>query len=326
MSISVLIATYNRANLLDLCLAQMARQAFEADDEVLVVDNGSTDGTAAVVQAAARRFPAPLRCLREPTPGKSRALAAGVAVSRGEILALTDDDVIVGDDWLAVVRTLWREADPGLVGGRVWPRWERPAPRWLRTRSATGYGRLAAPLALVDYGPVRAPLGGRTALGANMAVARRALDAAGGFPLDLGKLRGTLLSGEDHRLCQGVQAAGFTAIYDPRLVVRHYVPADRLRLAYHVRWFFWSGITNAALHLADGGAAGPPPVRARHWAGRISKSTARAAVAAASARPDVCVEAITEIAFSLGYLACSRGWVRPRPVPAIGEGRRREAA
>jgi GT2 family glycosyltransferase len=308
MSISVLLATFNRASLLEQCLAQLGRQTFETGDEIVVADNGSTDTTAAIVEAAARRLRAPVRYVRETAPGKSHALATAVAISHGEILALTDDDVIVADDWLATIRALWQEADLGLAGGRVTPRWERPAPRWLRLQAAGGYGRLAAPLALLDYGPGRTPLGARTALGANMAVARRALEAAGGFPLDLGKLRGTLLSGEDHQVCERVQAAGFTAVYDPRLVVQHHVPADRLRLGYHLRWFFWSGITNAALDHA--GAAAGASARTRHWAARISRHAARAMRAALAAAPDRAVEAMTEIAFALGYLAFTRGWMR----------------
>ncbi len=321
MSISVLIATYNRATMLSRCLTQLARQAYETGDEVIVVDNGSTDGTATMVRLAARRFPLPLRYVLVTTPGKSHALTAGVAVSRGGVLALTDDDVIVGDEWVTAVRALWREADIGLAGGRVLPSWERAAPRWLRVQSKVGFGELAAPLALLDYGPARMPLGTRAVLGANMAVDRRALDQVGGFALDLGKLRGTLLSGEDHQLCERVQAAGYGAVYDPRLVVHHHVPADRLRLGYHLRWFFWSGITNAALDTErfEEGRAGRP-VGARHWVNRIARGGGRAFRAAVLARPATCAEAMMDVAFSLGYLACSRGLLR-RGV-AVKQGRR----
>lgn len=324
MSISVLIATYNRAALLEKCLAQLARQAYEPGDEVVVIDNGSTDDTASVVQAAATGFPVPLSYEMEATPGKTYALALGVARSRGEVLALTDDDVIVDRDWIATIRRMWREEEFGVVGGRVEPLWERPAPSWLRAESGRGYGRLAAPLALLDYGPDRVPLGTRTVLGANMAVSRRALLACGGIPLELGKLRGTLLSGEDRSICERVQAAGFRTVYDPRMAVRHCVPAERLRLRYHVRWFFWSGVTNAALASQPTGAS--VRVRSRHWLGRIAKGTARAAASGISMRGRSSVDALVDVAFSLGYLAFSRGWLRPRPVEAHASGGRLEAA
>jgi len=74
MSITVLIATYNRAALLERCLAQLARQGFETGDEAVIVDNGSTDATKDVVERAGAGFPVPLRYLVETAPGKSRAL------------------------------------------------------------------------------------------------------------------------------------------------------------------------------------------------------------------------------------------------------------
>ncbi len=326
MAISVLVATYNRSALLRECLGQLARQAFEPGDEVIVVDNGSTDDTRSVVTSAATRFPVRLECLTHLTPGKSRALMAGIAASRGDILALTDDDVLVGNGWLEIIRSLFRDADLGLVGGRVLPRWSRPAPRWLRVETPNGYSRLAAPLALLDYGPARSPLGERTALGANMAVLRRALDAAGGIPLELGKLRVTLLSGEDHQLCERIQARGFPAVYEPRLAVRHYVPPERLRLAYHVRWFFWSGITNAVLdeqRLADAGTG--RPVGSRHWVARIVKGAAGVVSGAVSARPTRAAEAMADVAFALGYLTFTRGWSRTGLEAARRANRRVEA-
>lgn len=310
MTITVLIATYNRAAMLARCLAQLGRQAFEPGDEIVVVDNGSTDSTRAVVREAASGARVAIHYILEPAPGKSHALATGLRTARGEVLALTDDDVIVADDWLGTIRQVWMELNPGLVGGKVIPLWERPAPRWLRPATGGAFGTLSAPLALLDYGPARAPLGVRTALGANMAVARRALDAAGGFPLELGKLRGTLLSGEDHQICERVQAAGYAAVYDPRLVVQHQVPADRLRLGYHLRWFFWSGITNAALEAATRRAG------TIHWASRIAKGGVRTLAALLARRPHAAAEAVVEIAFSLGYVACSRGWIRTQPARA----------
>src|SRR5438445_582224 len=88
------------------------------------------------------------------------------------------------------------------------------------------YGPLASPLALLDYGSSTVDLGARTVIGANMAVRRSVFVQVGGFAPHLGKLRGTLLSGEDRELCRRVQAAGFRAVYCPAAGVRHWVPAD----------------------------------------------------------------------------------------------------
>jgi len=246
MTISVVIATFNRAELLGECLEHMARQTFAAGDQVIVVDNGSTDHTAAVIAGAQPRFPVPVHHLVESAPGKSHAVARALDVATGDVLAFTDDDINVAQSWLPAIRNAMEDSDTVLMGGPVAPRWERKVPAWLSS-AASGQGRMASPLALLDYGAEPLDLGPRTLLGANLAVRRSAFQQLGGFARHLGKLRGTLLSGEDHDLCRRIQAAGLRAVYDPRARVAHWVPAERMRVRYYLSWFFWSGITNAAL-------------------------------------------------------------------------------
>ncbi len=168
MRISVLITTYNRAALLEVTLQALRVQSYAPDDEVIVVDNGSLDETATVIARAAADFPVPLRQIRETTPGKPAALRAGVRTASGDVLALTDDDVLVSDDWVATVRQIFSDPSMALVGGRVDPLWERPAPSWLHIDDARGrYSSMCSPLALLHYGEAQ-ELGPRTAVGANL--------------------------------------------------------------------------------------------------------------------------------------------------------------
>jgi GT2 family glycosyltransferase len=251
MRISVVIATFNRAPSLRTSLEQLRMQRYESGDEVVVVDNGSVDETPKVIASVAADFPVPLRHLREPTPGKTPALIAGLATARGDVLALTDDDVMVGTDWIATVRRIFSDPSIALVGGRVDPIWERPAPHWLQLGDEDSYTAMAGPLALLHYGGEQA-LGPRTAVGANLVVRRDVMEALGGFVAHLGRQPGTLLSGEDHDFCQRAVAAGYRCEYRPELRVGHRVPANRLRLRYFLRWFFWSGVTEATLDGWDG--------------------------------------------------------------------------
>src|SRR5262245_38189780 len=94
---SIIIATYNRAPLLAECLDHLSRQHFEPGDEVIVVNNGSTDHTDAVLARRAAAFPVPFRVVTERRAGKSNALSAGLAIASGDILVFTDDDVTVTD-------------------------------------------------------------------------------------------------------------------------------------------------------------------------------------------------------------------------------------
>jgi glucosyl-dolichyl phosphate glucuronosyltransferase len=323
MKISIVIATYNRSPLLAACLRSLANQSYERDDEVVVADNGSTDDTAGVVGEAAARWPVTLRMVYEPRPGKTHALAAALVGYRSDVFAFTDDDVVVAPDWLARIRAVMSSTRADVLGGRVLPRFAARVPDWLDLQDGTGFGRMASPLALLDYGKDRQPLGARTALGANMAVARRALLECGGFDASLGKMRGTLLSGEDHRLCERIQAAGGLAIYDPSVVVRHLVPPERLRLGYFLRWFFWSGVTHARFSAspADGPAAFGAP---RYLFRQLGTSLASSAGAALTAGWPLAADHATRAMFAAGYLwtAWSR---RSRYTAGKASGTRAEA-
>jgi GT2 family glycosyltransferase len=186
----------------------------------------------------------------------------------------------------------------------VTPRWQTSPPAWLRA-AVDAYGRLAAPLGLLNYGSESFPLGPRTVLGANLIVRAEVLHKLGGYVSHLGKLRGTLLSGEDHELCMRVQAAGFRAVYWPELRVTHWVPASRMRAQYAMSWFFWSGITHATLDAGDR----PPRSLFRiplHFVKRMAAAAARSLGAALSGHPAQMMDNAIDVAFVAGYVA--RRW------------------
>ena len=107
--VSLVIPTYNGAHLLGPCLEAVARQA-RAADETIVVDDGSTDGTAGLLAA---RFPWVRHLRLERNRGFVGAVNAGVAVSSGEIVVLLNNDTEAEPGWLeALVAPL--EADRSL--------------------------------------------------------------------------------------------------------------------------------------------------------------------------------------------------------------------
>lgn len=308
-TISLVIASYNRAPQLERCLHALRLQHFGVSDEIVVADNGSTDDTQNVLARVPSELPVPLRTVFEPTPGKSHAIDAALRVARGEVLVFIDDDVLVSDHWLEALRNAFEnEPSLALAGGPVDPHWEARPPRWL---SLGGHTRLGAPLGLLDYGPTPQALGPRTLLGANLAVRRRVLTELGGYAAHLGKLRGTLLSGEDHELCARIQAAGHRAVYLPHARVRHLVPASRMRVSYFLRWFFWSGITNAAIEGME----------ARHARRRVPAHALRqfaagatgALASAARGQLAAAVDRALDSAFAAGYVAARTGLVRTAP-------------
>lgn len=246
MNVTVIIATCNRARLLVETLAAIQVQDYLAHAiEVIVADNGSIDDTRAVVEAAALRGPIPVRYLHEARPGKSYALNSALEHARGDLLALTDDDVLPAPGWIAAFRRAFAETKADYAAGRILPLWEAPPPPWI---SPSLYGVLAVP----DGGPVRLPLGKGLneqimPIGANMAVRRSVIDRIGGWNTSLGKLQGTLRTGEDHEFALRMTAAGCRGVYEPDAWVRHRVPAERLDLDYFQRWFYDNGVIVAGL-------------------------------------------------------------------------------
>lgn len=239
MMISVLIATRDRAPLLAATLDALAVQQWPGPYEVLVVDNGSKDATRSVVETAAARSTAPVLYRHEPRPGKSHALNTAVLHAHGDLLVLTDDDVLPGPNWLAAYAHAFENPTLDFAAGRILPLWEAQPPRWM---SPALYGVLAIP----DGGTVRLPLGKRLndhimPIGANMAIRRQVIDRVGGWNPDLGKLLNTLRTGEDHEFALKMTKANLRGMYEPDAWVRHRVPADRLTRAYFRRWFFDNG-------------------------------------------------------------------------------------
>ncbi|MGE3275493.1 MAG: glycosyltransferase family 2 protein [Vicinamibacterales bacterium] len=250
--VSVVICTYNRAALLRETLAALQEldPPHDCAVEILVVDNNSTDDTPRVIGDACAAGPFPVRALHEPAQGKSFALNTALGAARGDVLALTDDDVRPARDWLCRIVEVFRARDVTFTFGKVLPRWSVTPPPELLTRPAQD---IWGPLALIDYGDepadYRADLTGqRLPIGANLAFARTAIEAVGGWRTDLGRVDNTLTSGEDHEIFCRLRRFGlYAGYYDPGSSVRHYVPPGRLTRTYFRQWFFWSGRTHALM-------------------------------------------------------------------------------
>jgi len=247
---SVLIATYNRAALLDSTLESIARLCLPGRTwELVVVDNNSRDKTCAVVERHARNYPVPLRYVREGRQGRSSALNAGLAFVRGTIVAMTDDDVQVQEGWLAAAcDSILASVDPVIryAGGPVEPMWEAPPPAWLDLTRGDLWGTIA----IQDHGgdSFLYETAHRVPLGANLAAHRALFDEIGGFRGDLGRTSGaTPLVQEVPEWLMRVRAAGYCGTYVPAMRVRHHVPASRLTRRYFRRWWYGKGLSRAAL-------------------------------------------------------------------------------
>src|SRR5512141_701583 len=115
---SVVIPTYNRQNVLARCLDALEHQTIAPSlFEVIVVDDGSTDGTREML--GSRAFPFAFRAITVPNGGASAARNAGVAIARGTFVALTEDDVVPDARWLEAAHRRLAGGDIDVLEGRT---------------------------------------------------------------------------------------------------------------------------------------------------------------------------------------------------------------
>ncbi len=105
-SISIIIPAYNRAHTLPRLFESIVGQSY-ACHEVIVVDDGSTDGTEALVKAWAEKCPWPVKYIYQENSGRHAAHNTGVSRASGELTFPVDSDDWLPEDSLAIVRETW---------------------------------------------------------------------------------------------------------------------------------------------------------------------------------------------------------------------------
>jgi glycosyltransferase involved in cell wall biosynthesis len=241
-SASIIICTYNRASSLVETLETITQMDVPegVEWEVLVVDNNSTDDTREAVARFIQAGHKDIRYLFEAKQGKAYALNHAIHNAHGEILAFTDDDALVGRQWLQLILDTFSELKPDCVGGKVVPVWLDQRPDWLTDR-------LLNVLAMLDLGESVHALDGKKGemlYGVNFAFKKDFFVKHGLFNTELCS-RGA--GNEDHELFQRLQRSGGRAIYHPGIVVRHKVFPERMRKPYFRRWHYLVGRDRAKL-------------------------------------------------------------------------------
>ena len=131
VGLTVIFATLNGAHTLPRMLDTLKRLEPPAGSwKVVAVDNGSTDESLKILKERAAELP--MTVVSEPRRGKNIALNSGLAFSEGDIVALTDDDVILPANWLVAIRRIAEQkTDYDIFGGAIFPVWEVPPPEWV---------------------------------------------------------------------------------------------------------------------------------------------------------------------------------------------------
>lgn len=247
--VSVAICTFNSADRIMLVLEALARQTeTSARWELVVVDNASRDGTAAVVKAGLQQhLPNRGRLVHEPKPGLMYARRKAAAEVHGPFIAFLDDDNIPYPDYLErLLAVLERHPQVGIVGGKV-------EPAWVGEPTPLGQAVANFALAICDRGDEAFSYPDVTGgpAGAGMVVRRemlrRIFEEASLASRVTGRTGTALVGGEDTALVIRAHQLGYDCRYEPSLVIQHRIPAARTAPDYLLRLYEGIGRGQASM-------------------------------------------------------------------------------
>ncbi|GAN33091.1 MAG: glycosyltransferase [Candidatus Brocadia sp. AMX2] len=253
--VTVAVCTRDRVADLAQCLDSLSRIDYQKLD-VLVVDNAPN--STATEQLVRTSYPN-MRYVREPRPGLDWARNRAIIESRGEIIAYTDDDVVVDSGWIKAIAAVFAEnAEVMAVTGLVVP-YELETEAQLLFEQCGGFGRGFERKwcrVNIERGERAASLHGITGkygTGANMAYRRCLFDRIGYFDpaLDVGTVTN---GGGDLEMFFRVLKAGYSLVYEPGAIVRHCHRRDYAHLKTQLSTWgtaFYAYLTRSILAYPD---------------------------------------------------------------------------
>jgi len=245
-SITVLMTTYRRANVLARTFASMEQLAARAIDwQLLVIDNADDAATGDVCERFQDRLPlAYLVCTR---PGKNAALNFGLSHVTGKLIAFTDDDVLPARNWLtAMYEGAARWPNHVLFGGRVLPDWPEEPPDFVRELAhRPDIGRWT--YSVLDPPTSEGPCPHLLPMGNNMALRKSVFDDGLRFDERIGPRGASYAMGSETALVLRLRALGHEPVFLPDSVVHHQIRAEQLSREWLIGRAFREGRGEAYL-------------------------------------------------------------------------------
>ncbi len=216
--ISIIVLTHNTCHLVLHCLERFYESALSLNWQVIVVDNGSTDGTG---QAVAERFPQVALLRSERNLGFAGGNNLGLRRAKGRTIILMNSDVLAKPEVLAAAAdALWAQQNIGVLSPRLLTPDGKPQPFAFGKDPTLGYLLLRGLKTILGLGPmhrwdVEHPVEVDWVSGACMLVRQEAVEQVG--LLD----ERFFLYFEDNDWCLRMRRAGWSVVYDPRFTVVH---------------------------------------------------------------------------------------------------------
>ncbi len=249
MLLSVIIPTRNRAHYLPRLIGSLLKQnPVPFEWEVIVVDNASSDATAATVNRFQDSSAVSIRYVHEPRIGLVYGRHRGANEAKGVILGYLDDDMHLSPDWIMGHERISRGHGDAVVG-RILPEWETDPPDWF---TYLQNGGLLSYLGLLDLGPSERAVAPKYVFGGNCFLPKHLVFSLGGFhpdgvPISQLRYRGDGETG----LMAKFESAGLKSYYDPRATAYHIIGPARLTIEYFCSRAFNQGISDSYTHLRE---------------------------------------------------------------------------
>ncbi|HZC46603.1 MAG TPA: glycosyltransferase [Candidatus Acidoferrum sp.] len=250
-TLTIAVPTHNRAALVRETLASVSSLAIPAgvQADVLVIDNASTDDTAAAIVDFARTAALPVRGVFEPRMGSSFARNRAVDETASDFIFFIDDDAVAERDWAAELLDDIQRRDLDAACGMVLPRWSSAPPKWL---GPSLWVKLAVhDRRAIEYAPTSSAERLDNYFSANVGFRRSAFGRFGKFREDLGVVGGNPISGEDTELFARILARGGAMGFTPSAIVHHMIAPERMTRAYLRRKSFAFGMGTAFAGLQN---------------------------------------------------------------------------
>ncbi|MFC1680209.1 glycosyltransferase [Pseudomonadota bacterium] len=259
ISLSVILPTRNRSELLQRALLSLADQTLPSGEfEVIVVDNGSTDDTKEICTGIGQRLPN-LHYLYEASPGLHVGRHAGLMTAVGQILVYGDDDIRAFPTWLEAVVEGFSDSEVGLLGGKALPDFESPPPAWIEQLwRMTPWGKILPQYSVLDFADDVKTIDPLYVWGCNFCIRKSLLEEFGGFhpdgmPQEFIRFRG---DGET-AVSIAMKKSGYKTLYHPKASVHHFVSSKRMTYDYLRRRAYAQGISDSYTRIRSSG--GVPP-------------------------------------------------------------------
>jgi glycosyltransferase involved in cell wall biosynthesis len=227
--ISLVVCTYNRDEILPICLESLSKQSVSSNSfEIIVIDNNSTDKTSSIVKHYVERFDN-FNYYIEAEMGLCNARNKGLALAKADWVGYIDDDVKLDTNFIENILKTINSEEFDVFGGCYHPWFYFGKPRWFPKDFETNWNKETKIGLLTNNDDV---------WGAAMFFKKAILQSINGFPTNLDMTGNKIAYGGDTYAINLLKEKGFKIGINPNIVIHHLVGKHKLKFSWHFKSSF----------------------------------------------------------------------------------------